>query len=59
MEKVPEELNRWFFLKVNFTEYLEVAYVGHRIRSNILWMELKASKYIPEKLGSGRAKPPV
>ena len=50
MEKIPEELNRWFFLKVNFIEYLEVAYVGHKIQSNILWMELKASKDISEKL---------
>ena len=50
MEKVLEELNRWFFLKVNFTEYLKIAYVGHGIRSNILWMELKANKDIPEKL---------
>ena len=40
MEKVPEELNRWFLLKVNFTKYLKIAYIRHGIRSNILWMEL-------------------
>ena len=50
MEKVPEKLNRWFFLKVNFTEYLKIAYIGHGIWSNILWMELKARKDISEKL---------
>ena len=48
MEKVSEELNRWFFLKVNFTEYLEIAYVGHRIWSNILRMKLEPGKNIPE-----------
>ena len=48
MEKVLEELNGWFLLKVNFTKYLKIAYVGYRIRSNIPWMELKASKVIPE-----------
>ena len=50
MKKVSEEFNRWFFLKVNFTEYLEVAYVGHRIWSNVLRMELKAGKHISEEL---------
>ena len=43
-----EELNRWFFLKVNFAKYLKVAYIGYGIWSNILWMELKARKDIPE-----------
>ena len=32
---------------------LEVAYIGYRVGSNILRMELKASKYISEKLRSG------
>ena len=50
MKKVSEELDRWFFLKVNFTEYLKVAYIGHGVRSNILWMKLKARKDIPEEL---------
>ena len=50
MEEVPEELNNWFFLKVNFTKHLEIAYVGHGVRSNVLRMELEASKYISEKL---------
>ena len=50
VEKIPEEFNSWFFLKVNFTEHLEIAYVGHRVWYNILRMELEASKHIPEKL---------
>ena len=50
MEEIPEKLNSWFFLKVNFTEHLEIAYVGYRVWSNILGMESKASKYILEKL---------
>ena len=48
MEKIPEQLHIWFFLKVNFTEYLKVAYIGHGIRSNVLWMELEACEDIPE-----------
>ena len=50
MEKVSKEFNSWFFLKVNFTEHLKIAYVGHRVGSNILRMELEAREYIPEKL---------
>ena len=50
MEKVSKELHSWFFLKVNFAEHLKVAYIGHRIWSNVLRMELKTSKHIPEKL---------
>ena len=48
VEEVPEEFNSWFFLKVNFTEHLEIADVGHRVRSNVLRMELEAGKYITE-----------
>ena len=48
MEEIPEEFNSRFLLKVNFTEHLEVAYVGHRIWPYILRMELEASEYIPE-----------
>ena len=50
MEEVPEQLDRWLFLKVNFVEHLKVAYVGHRIWSNVLRMELEARKHISEKL---------
>ena len=50
MKKVSKELNSWLFLKVNFVEHLKIAYVGHRVWSNILRMELKASEHIPEKL---------
>ena len=50
MKKVSKELNSWFLLKINFAEHLKIAYVGRRVWSNILRMELKASKHIPEKL---------
>ena len=50
MEEIPTKFNSWFLLKVNFTEHLEIAYVGHRVWSNVLRMELEASKHIPEKL---------
>ena len=50
MEEIPKELNSRFLLKVNFAEHLEIAYVGHRIWSNVLRMELKAGKHIPEEL---------
>ena len=50
MEKVSKELNSWFFLKVNFTEHLEIADIGHRVRSNVLRMELEVGKHISEKL---------
>ena len=48
MEKVSKELNSWFFLKVNFTEHLEITDVGHRVWSNVLRMELEVGKYILE-----------
>ena len=50
MEEVSKELNSWFFLKVNFTEHLEIADIGHRVRSNVLRMELEVGKHVPEKL---------
>ena len=50
MEKIPKKLHRWFFLKVNFAKHLEIAYFGHIIWSNVLRMELKAGKHIPEEL---------
>ena len=50
VEEVPEEFNSWLFLKVNFTEHLEIADIGHRVRSNVLMMELEVGKYTSEKL---------
>ena len=40
MEEIPEELNSWFLLKVNFAEHLEVAYIGNRVGANVLWMKI-------------------
>ena len=48
VEEVPEEFNSRFYLKVNFAKYFEIADVGHRVRSNVLRMELEAGKYITE-----------
>ena len=48
VEEVPEEFNSRFFLKVNFTEHLEIADVGHRVWSNVLRMELEVGKYISD-----------
>ena len=50
VEEVSKKVNRRFLLQINFTEHLEVANIGHRIRSNVLRVELEADKYIPEKL---------
>ena len=59
MEEVSKKFNSRFFLQINFTEHLETANVGHRVRSNVLRMELEVGKYITEKFRSGRAKPLV
>ena len=50
MKKVPEQHSSGLFLQVHFTEDLEVAYIGHRVGSNILRVELEAGKNVPEKL---------
>ena len=47
MKEVSEQLNCWLFLSVHFTEDLEVAYIGYRVGSNILRMELEIGKHIP------------
>ena len=48
VEEIPEQQHRWLFLEVNFAEDLKVAYIGHRIRSNVLWVELEACEDILE-----------
>ena len=48
VEEVSEKFNSRFFLQINFTEHLEIANVGHRVRSNVLRAELEAGKYITE-----------
>ena len=59
MEEVSEEIDGRFFLQINLTKHLEIANVGHRVRSNILRVELEAGEYILEIFSSGRAKPSV
>ena len=48
VEEVSEKFNSQFFLQINFTEHLEIANVGHRVRSNVLRVELEVGKYITE-----------
>ena len=50
LKEIPEQLDSWFFLKVRFTENLKVAYIGYRVGSNILRVELETGKHVPEKL---------
>ena len=50
VEEIPKQFHSWLFLEVRFTENLKVAYIGYRVGSNILRVELKAGKHIPEKL---------
>ena len=59
IKEVSEQFNSWFFLQVNFTKHLEVADIGHRVRPNVLRMELEVGKYMTDKFWSGRAKPSV
>ena len=56
VEKIPEQLNGWLFLQIGLTEHLKVENIGHRVRSNILRVDLEAGKHITEKLGPGRFK---
>ena len=56
VEKIPEQFNGWLFLQIGFTKHLKVANIGHRVGSNILRVDLEASKHITEKLGSRQFK---
>ena len=59
MKEIPEQLHSWLFLKIDFAEYLKFAYIWHRVRTNILWMELEACEDIPEFFWSGRWEAPI
>ena len=48
VEKVSEQLNCGFLLKIDLTKYLEIANIGHRVWSNILRVKLEAGKHISE-----------
>ena len=50
VEEIPKQFNCGLLLKISLAKYLEIANIGHRVWSNVLRMELEASKYIPEKL---------
>ena len=45
-----EQFHGWLFLKVYFTEYLEVKDVRYGIRSDILRMELEKVEDLSEEL---------
>ena len=46
-------------MQINLAKYLKITNIGHRVRSNILRVELEAGEYILEIFSSGRAKPSV
>ena len=48
IEEIPKQFNYGFLLKISLAKYLEIANIGHRVWSNVLRMELEASKYISE-----------
>ena len=48
VEEIPEQFNGWLFLQIGLREHLKVANIGHRVRSNVLRVELEASKHITE-----------
>ena len=57
MEEIPEQLHSWLFLEVRFTENLKVAYIGYRVGSNILMVELKAGNTSRKNFEPGGLKP--
>ena len=50
IEEIPKQFNCGLLLQISLAKYLKIANIGHRVWSNILRMELEASKNIPEKL---------
>ena len=49
IEEIPKQFNRGLLLKISIAKYLEIANIGYRVCSNVLRMELEASKYISEE----------
>ena len=56
VEEIPEQFNGWLFLQIGLREQLKMANIGHKVRSNVLRVDLEAGKHITEKLGPGRFK---
>ena len=48
IEEIPKQFNCGLLLKISLAKYLEIANIGHRVWSNVLRIELEASKYISE-----------
>ena len=44
-------------MKISFTEYLEVANIGHGVRPNVLRMKLEKVKYVSENFEPGGLMP--
>ena len=49
VEEISKQFNCGILLKISLAKYLEIANIGHRVGSNILRVELEASKDITEK----------
>ena len=50
IKEISEQFNCGFFLKIGLTKPLEIANIGHKVWSNILRVELEASKNITKEL---------
>ena len=48
IEEIPEQFNCGLLLKISLTKYLVIANIGHIVWSNVLGVELEASKHIAE-----------
>ena len=49
IEEIPKQFNCGLLLKISLAKYLEIANIGHRVWSNILRVELEASKHVTEE----------
>ena len=50
IKELSEEQQAGLFSKVDLAEYLEVAYIRHRIGSYVLWPQVKEIQHISKKL---------
>ena len=50
LEELSEEQQAGLLSKVDFAEHLEVAYIGHRIGSYVLWPQIKEVQHVSKEL---------
>ena len=50
VEELSEEQQAGLLSKVDFAEHLEVAYIGHRIGSYVLWPQVKEIQHVSKEL---------